>query len=115
MNSYNMQGGGAAAAAPHVNDFKTDTSTEEQLQAKAPANRGTTETQSQRPPSLRYERRGRNVLWYVLCTTYYVLCTMYYVLCTMYYVLCTVYYILYTICYILYIIYYILYTIYYIR
>ena len=102
-----MQGGAAAAAAPPVNDLKTDTSTEEQLQTKAPANRGTTETQSQRPPSLRYERRGRNVLWYVLCTMYYVLCTMYYGLWTMYYELCSMYYGLCIMYYVLCIIYYI--------
>ena len=54
-----MPGGAAAAAAPPINDLKTDTSTEEQLQTNAPASRGGTETQPQRPPSLRYERHGR--------------------------------------------------------
>ena len=53
-----MQTGAAANAAPPINDLKTDTSTEEQLQTKAPANRRGTRTQPQRPPSLRYERRG---------------------------------------------------------
>ena len=98
-----------------VESFKRRRNNEEQLQTKAAANRAGTETQPQRPPSLRYERRGRIYvaarqpaapqsercimnyvlcMYFVPCTMNYVLCNMYYVLDSMYYVVCTMYYVL---------------------
>ena len=73
---------------PPYETLRPPTENEEAFQTKAPANRGETETQPQRPPSLRYERRGRI---YVAarqpaapqserCIMNYVLCTMYHVL-----------------------------------
>ena len=54
-----MPGGAAADAPPPINDLKNDSETEKAFQTKAPANRGGTEAQPQRPATLRFERRGR--------------------------------------------------------
>ena len=90
-----MPGGAAAADAPPINDLNTPTSTKEQFQTKAPANRGGNEAQ----PRRRFERRGRIyvaarqpaapqsercIMNYVLCTMYNVLWIMYNVEYTMY-------------------------------
>ena len=87
--------GSAVAKTPPYETLRPPTENEEAFQTKAPANRGNTETQPQRPPqswssssgaagsTSLCDNRPRRNLKYVLWTMYYVLCTMYYELCTM--------------------------------